>query len=216
MVKAVIFDCDGTLIDFSIDWVKLKSEVLQYLKTQGISSDLSPLSSEYNQIMLQLSKKLSAANFQLVQNRVWEIMSKVEFESESSMRLVDGATSILLSVTGKVKIGVLSTNSQALIKRGWQKFRLPKWNHLIAREDVTFIKPHPEGLITLINSWKLTTDDVIYLGDSNLDVMSANKVQIRSIYFNRDDQVLDIKPSFQVNSLSQAQNLVQKLINDEN
>jgi len=40
MIKAVIFDLDGTIVDFNLDYKSVRAEVIQTLNNEGIPSSI--------------------------------------------------------------------------------------------------------------------------------------------------------------------------------
>jgi len=57
---------------------------------------------------------------------------------------------------------------------------------IVFREDVNEKKPHPEGLNLILNTLNLIKDDVVYIGDSSVDLRLARSQQVLFfIYTNK-------------------------------
>ena len=60
MIKAVIFDLDGTLTEFNLDVKACRTEVIQNLSQQGIPKELFSLNESAFDMLLKVSKFLGS------------------------------------------------------------------------------------------------------------------------------------------------------------
>lgn len=61
-----------------------------------------------------------------------------------------------------------------------------EWSAIIAYEDVSQHKPHPEGIFTIMKLLKLTNKSrVLMIGDTSSDILAAHRAGVKSMLFTR-------------------------------
>ena len=103
-IEAVIFDLDGTLAHFNLDFKALRSEVRSYL----ISTRVPISVLEVNESIFEMLKKAeifvknnskSAEAFDEIRNRALVIAEKYEMEAAASTSLLSGVVETLKDST---------------------------------------------------------------------------------------------------------------------
>lgn len=110
----------------------------------------------------------------------------------------------------------LITNSELFIVNG-----ILKKNKLNDFFDVKVIsglvkayKPNHILFEIAIELAKCTSEEVIYIGDSEIDIMGAKKVGLKTVIVHRDeipDIEIGIRPDYMINDLLELPNLVSKI-----
>lgn len=87
-------------------------------------------------------------------------------------------------------------------------------DHVLTSEDVRSYKPNPELFLTALDRLRLTTADVLHIGDSRTsDVAGATALGIPVAWVNRAGKRSDADPAatYEVQSLDAALPLIQRL-----
>ena len=164
MVRAVVFDLDGTLVHFDIDYVALKREVLTALSRLGIpTSSLSP-----NDTLTDLLDKVEAyirasgLNNDAVK-KIWDEIYKVaeRFENSSigTAKPMPGAVDVLAALKEKgLKIGLITLNSSVVALNVLNRLGIKRFFDVMVARD--FVEP----------------GEVVVVGDTVFDVRCAKEL----------------------------------------
>jgi len=188
MIKGIIFDLDGTLVQSAIDFRKMKGKMIQYLVSKGVDEGLlSP--QETNVVILSKSEKNLAEKgvpqdeIKTTLEQVEEIMNEVEMESVTNVTEIDGTKEALK----KLKEQGYKT---AVLTRGHSKYSvealkntglLGYFNLVLGREETPKPKPYAEALEHTSKLLKLNIDELILVGDHPIDLECAKNAKARFI-----------------------------------
>jgi len=187
-VKGIIFDLDGTLIHSVIDFRKMKGKMIEYLTSKGVDQGLlSP--NETNVVLLSKSEKNLAEKgilkdeIKRMLEHVEEIMNEVEMESVANVREIDGAKEALKKLKEQgYKTAILTRGHhdysvEALRNTGL----LGYFDLILGREETPKPKPYPEALEYTAKLLKLSTNELILVGDHPIDLECAKNARVRFI-----------------------------------
>ena len=179
MTRAIIFDFDLTLADptkGTIECVNFALERLglphaddeQIKRTIGLSLE---------DTFLRLTKQTKSQDVSLFISSFVERADQVMAELTLVFDSVP-ATTRRLSEMG-FELGIVSTKfryriEEILAREGL----LDRFRVIIGGEDVSEHKPHPSGLIAAMSRMQMDTDDVLYVGDSTVDALAAERAKV--------------------------------------
>lgn len=88
--------------------------------------------------------------------------------------------SVLTSLKARgARLGIISTKYRFRIRELTERhFPDNFFDIIIGGEDVSRMKPHPEGLLTAINRLNACPERVLYIGDSTIDALTAQNAGI--------------------------------------
>ncbi|MCP8315039.1 MAG: hypothetical protein H3Z53_11845, partial [archaeon] len=79
-IKAVIFDLDGTLVKFALDFIRARKEAIEEIRRRGINTeDLSESLSLYSMLKL-IKERTDVKIFSDLEKSLWDIIEKIELE----------------------------------------------------------------------------------------------------------------------------------------
>jgi HAD superfamily hydrolase (TIGR01549 family) len=179
-IKAVIFDLDGTLASFNLDYMALRSEVRGFLLIRGIpASVLSINESIFDMlnkanIFLKNSGK-SARTINKTRNEALDIAEKHEMEAAKTTGLLPGVIETLETLKKmKLKLGLCTINSQKSTEYILKRFRINKFfDAVVPRNKVNEVKPDPEHLEVVLADLETKADEAMLVGDSSRDMRCA-------------------------------------------
>jgi len=183
-VKAVIFDLDGTIVSFNLDYKALRGEVRVCLLRVGVpASVLSVKDSIFEmlkktEIFVRNSGKSTEA-MEEIRNEVLAIAEKYELEAARDTSLLPGASETLTALKRMgLKIGLFTLNSDKAANYILQRFKLSDFFGVtVPRNKVDFVKPNPEHLEMALKVLGVAPEETVVVGDGNVDMQSARELK---------------------------------------
>ncbi len=183
MKKAVIFDLDGTLLNSIIDIAESMNEVLEKnnFPTHTIDEYKFLIGKGIDNLAIDsLPNKVPKVDYPKYCKQIREVYDK---RWMLKTKPYDGIIELLNELTKrKVKIAILSNKPQNYTELV-VKHLLPDWKFdcvLGAREGVP-IKPNPQAVIEIIEKFGLMPADFLYVGDTNIDMQTANAAKLTAV-----------------------------------
>jgi phosphoglycolate phosphatase len=172
IVKAVIFDFDGTLAKLNIDFQYMRKEVLHIASSYGIGPNLLETKFVLEMIntvsdILNLKSAQESENFK---KEAMNFIENLEIRAAEDGELFDKTKELLTFL----KANGLST---ALVSRNCEKAIflvfpdiLNYCDAVVCRDKVANVKPHPLHLHTAINIIRASPPRTLMIGDHPLDI----------------------------------------------
>jgi phosphoglycolate phosphatase len=183
-VKAVVFDLDGTLANFNLDYKNVRAEVRGYLINVGVpASVLSTNDSIFDMLnKTEIFLKNSGKNHRLVEQTregAFAIAEKYELDAAKSTGLLPGVIECLRTLKKLgIKIGLFTINSEKSVNYILDRFNIRDFfDVVIPRNRVEYVKPHPEHLGAVLKSLNINSRNTMVVGDSITDMRSANELK---------------------------------------
>jgi phosphoglycolate phosphatase len=192
LIKAVVFDFDGTLFRFVLDYKGMRNAVKEAVISGGVPSSLLE---EGDRIRDFVNKMLDYAKVSgwsdtktsWIMNEINSIMDRYEWESAQNNTPVDGALEVLRNLRRmKLKTGLLTNNNRKSITYLLDKYGFSRmFDTVVTRNDLADfnnLKPSPVGLNLVLTKIGVKAKETIYIGDSVIDVKTALSVGATAIF----------------------------------
>lgn len=175
--KYIIFDLDGTLIDTDLYVVSNYAHLYRKYKPNHMNRLANmiyfsgpPLEEVFAKEFPDVPKEeLFKAFTEYSQLHANEYSTLYEHERECLDELIKEGY-ILSVCTSKRKMAVLNNFNYFDI--------LKYFTHIISYDDVFMQKPDPEGIYECMSRLGATKDEVLYIGDSDVDILAGNAAGI--------------------------------------
>jgi HAD superfamily hydrolase (TIGR01509 family) len=188
MIKAVIFDLDGTLTSFNLDYRTVRAEARSYLVKMGIP----PIILEVNESIFKMLQKTerflsnqgrSRRVTREIQSEVLAIAESYEWEAAKSTKLLSGVVDTLNKLEERrIKMGLFTINSEKSVKQILRRFNLAGFfDVVIPRNRVRYIKPHTEHLRSALKELGVNPEESMVVGDGTSDMMCAQRMGVVSV-----------------------------------
>lgn len=177
MVKAILFDMDGTLVDSISCHNKALETVLERLGVKVSKKKLkSLLRLPTEEIYFQLNvKKKTGINFQAFNH----FKRGLYYDSIRGKKIVfPGVEKMLKRLKKKYKLAIVSNSSKKTVVMSMPKNLLSLFDAVITHDDVKRGKPDPESLKKALHRLKVNSMDAVFVGDSHFDVIASNELSI--------------------------------------
>ncbi len=183
-VKAVVFDLDGTIVTFNIDYMAVRAEVKSLLMKEGFpASILTTKESIFEmlkkaEIFLKNQKK-PRRKFEEIRSQALAIAEKFEFEAAKTTSLLSGTVEALKEVRKmRLKIGLCTVNGDRATEYLLKKFKIAKYfDAMTTRDEVRNVKPSSEHLETVLAALEVNAEEAIVVGDGIGDMKCATELQ---------------------------------------
>ena len=183
-ITAVIFDLDGTLTSFNVDYRTVRAEARSFLMRAG--SPASILST--NESIFEMLKKVeifmknngySKEAFMKIRSKVLAIAEQYELEAAKTTSLLPGVLETLKALKKtNLKIGLCTINSEKSTSYILKRFGIAEFfDAVIPRDRVKYVKPHAEHLEATLKALDVKPEETVVVGDSHIDIKSARELK---------------------------------------
>lgn len=179
--KLVVSDLDGTLLDLNVNWLSLKSELNNLAIRNGLPQSTFANGIEFG--LRFIEQNMSGTNT----SDYLDTIHKFETEKINSVNINHRWLMQLSSFQENKHIAIFSSNTRRTVVNALKlqsiSSHLKSDNILIiAKEDVSLQKPEPEGLHHILRHFKCSSDDSIFVGNSDLDLEAGKRAGILTIH----------------------------------
>ncbi len=181
MIKAVIFDLDGTLLDTSRDIQKVLNHALGKFSLPPIS--LKQTISFVGDGAKKLIERAVGERRDLYEKVYAEYMEKFVKCDNSMSRLYDREDETLNKLIKRgIRLAIISNKPQAAVDRVYSDF-LAKFGFCIVLGQTEYypLKPNPSSTLAVMDKLGVTSEECLYVGDGDADVIVAKAAGIRCI-----------------------------------
>jgi HAD superfamily hydrolase (TIGR01549 family) len=169
--QGVVFDLDETLVDLGVDWIGLKKRLAEVTEREtGARIEFTPL----DQRVSEMRERYGDIFFR----NLLEIISEYEMK-ESTYVVNEELVAILESLEGR-KIAIYSMNTKRSVDNFVSQYLRRKPDIIISKDDCLEPKPTGKDLDRILKEWKLSPEEVVYIGNSDKDKISGELAGIRT------------------------------------
>jgi pyrophosphatase PpaX len=209
MIKAVIFDVDGVLLDSYEANLKFYNDLLGKFGFQGPSRE--KFREFFHHTMKDGIRIFSGSKSEEEVEKIFQAGLDRE-ESPYPIELVSEPASLdetieklskdydLAIVTSRVRQSVYGIPQLAKLKKYFKV--------VVSYEDTKKHKPNPEPLILAAQKLGLKPEECIYIGDAQTDIVAAKSAGMKPVLFPKND---DIVAEISIEHLNELPELVKKL-----
>jgi phosphoglycolate phosphatase len=216
--KAVLFDLDGTLVEFKFKVKESRLAVIDWLSKSGF--DISGITPEtktqriFDQIQIQCEARSNGISFRSARQSMSEILEEFEFRSFADARPHPGSLQLLKRLKEEQLLLAIVTNSgRRPVDSILGTFGILPYIHLtITRDEMEKMKPEPDGLLSAIYSLKVEQSEAVFVGDSVIDIQAARKAGLTSIALSQgmsSGQILaEEEPDYLISRIEEVEEIV--------
>ena len=187
-LKAVIFDLDGTLTAFNLDYATLRSEVRSFLIKAGIPASILFVNEgvfdmlNKTEIFLKNTGK-PPRKFEKTRNEALTIAERHELEAAKTTALFPNVMETLRTLKKMgLKIGLCTVNSEKSVNYILKSFGLSDFfDAVIPRNKVKHVKPSGEHLATVLKALRVSPKKAMLVGDAARDMQCAKELKVMAV-----------------------------------
>ena len=188
-LKGIVFDLDSTLVNSHVDFPKMKRHIIKFLEDNGHPPDtLSPIDQTTVVIMEHAEGEWERQGKPEEERRrlrdvITGYMNQGELEAIETLTDIPGVSEAVDKLKAKgLKLAILTRGHheyavEALKKTGIQGY----FDLILGRGETPQPKPYREAIDYTVRRMDLTVDDVVMVGDHQIDYDSAKNSRCRFI-----------------------------------
>ena len=190
IIKAIIFDVDDTLIDFSAISTSLIQEVAKESKVR------IPTKKEIDTYWgIPLRETIKKMGIKLSFYKFWKILLKKYLKHRKDFKSFPGTNETLKKLKEKYILGALTSKQRFIMNLQFKDTKIPSkyFKFKLSANDTKYHKPDPRVFSKVFKKLKkLEKDEILYVGDTIHDCISSKKAGIKFVavltghYGNKD------------------------------
>ena len=214
MVKAVIFDWDGTLADTK------KAVVQSFQKVLGKAGCV--VSNEFIERRMGIgTKKTIIEAFRechirldvLTLEKLAKEKIRIQAQLADSVSLFDGVTELLEALHGKTKIALATMSSRKVVDKLLSEKRIGGYFDVVVSADEIFSpKPDPEVFFVSAAKLGVKLEDCVVVEDSVFGVRAAKAAKMKCIAVSSGaysrEELLEENPDLMINSFVEKERIM--------
>jgi HAD superfamily hydrolase (TIGR01549 family) len=189
MIKAVIFDIDGVLVDSFDANVKFFSEI--FSKAGYVPPTREQYRHMFHISMYDLIRLIAKNPDEKEMARIVKIAKSVQFPVEE-MIVTQESSGVIINLARKYKLGIVTGRLQIGVEEYLELSGMREhFDALVHYEHYDNPKPHPEPLLVALEKLEVSADEAVYVGDQITDKQSAEAAGLPFILFSHHDYGLE-------------------------
>jgi phosphoglycolate phosphatase-like HAD superfamily hydrolase len=177
LIRTVVFDFEGTLVDFQWRLEPAQTELRRAFADQGYVVE-----GNYAE-MWNAAADLAASQGRLeaLRRALSPVYDRWDADALTRWSPRPGASELLQHLADHhVQSAMVSNVGRAALVAALARFGLQRrLRPVLSRDDVIHLKPHPEGLSAALAAMKAPAQEALFVGDSLADVCAARAIGMR-------------------------------------
>lgn len=195
-IKGIILDFDGTLYN---NVVAMKAATADALKRFEVDYDAAVALAETTRLI----EKLQTSALSKILLKAWELLRDVKYlegrkflekaeivfyaytlykDYTKESTLFAGVPDILKDAKKRYKLAIVTSGSRVDTIEILKQFDIFQYiDVIISADDVANTKPNPEGLQKVLDAFKISPKEAVYVGDLALDIKAGKNAGVETI-----------------------------------
>lgn len=197
LIKAVLFDLDGTLLDsFTLHYAAYEAMFAKF----GIAITREHFLSSYSPNWYRTYEAFGLAE------EHWETANALWLAEADKHKpeLFPGVREMLVRLGGIYTLGIVTSGSKSRVAKDVQRLGIAEhFSTIITGDDINDPKPAPEGLELALSLLSVPPNQAIYVGDAYADFQMASAAGVR--FFGVPSEFANLvsdHPEYEVRSIA--------------
>ncbi len=185
MLKALVFDMDGTITKLTLPLEAMRQDTKDYYVERGFPSELLEPADGISSSTAKakeyfLSNGLQLSEWEKMEAEVDQILSQHEGFAAANAVLIEGTLDIIGEIRHSgIFTAILTNNGRLAVNKIMEQLPLVDYFDIIqTRHESPQPKPYPDGLLKLAVELGITPNEMVYVGDALIDATAARRAGI--------------------------------------
>ena len=216
MIRAVIFDLDGTLLAMKLKVKEAKEKLIQRLREIGVNVDEIDLKIPTEEIVSKIIREYGFSRDYLMK-LVDEAYIPYELEAAEVAELRKGIREVLRELKAMgFKLAVASNSARRGVYLALENTSIRDlFDVIVTRSDVNRMKPNGALIAETVKRLNVKPSEAVYIGDTVHDVLAARRVGVKSIAIlggaHSANLILNSKPDILIEDVKEIPKVLRKL-----
>jgi phosphoglycolate phosphatase len=180
-IEAVLFDCDGVLVDSREANVATYRNVLRHAGYPAPADE--DILACFHMTGHDTVERLTGTRQTDEVERVLGLLRSPELRTPELIKAAEGAEEVLARLAGRYTLGMVTSRGKLGVA---DVFRVTDFEHyfetVVRHGEYRFAKPHPEPLLLAAERLGISATAAVYVGDSHTDIEAAGAAGMASIH----------------------------------
>lgn len=186
MIKAVVFDIDGVLLNSFEANLKFFQDLMTKVGYRPPTREEFP--PIFHLSMMDAIKTLTKSNSDEEIKRIWETgrSRKVKYHLEL-LTMPERARKVIETLSKKYPLGIVTSRIKESVYEVPALLKLQKYFKVaISYQDTINHKPHPEPLLLACRKLNVSPGEAVYIGDVENDIIAGKAAGMKVIIFSQN------------------------------
>lgn len=211
LIKAVLFDLDGTLIDTNELIIQSFKHILK--KHLNLEVDEKEIVMHFGEPLIKTLASYDKDKSEFLTQAYMEYNEEIHDELTTEV-LGSKETLKELRAMG-IKTGIVTSKRRSMAERGLQLFNLmDSLDVIITPESTTKHKPHGEPVIKACEELGIKPEDALMVGDSHFDIQCGKNAGAKAALVKYTvlpiEKIIQYKPDYIIDKLEDLLSIVRK------
>jgi HAD superfamily hydrolase (TIGR01509 family) len=179
-IKAILFDKDGVLIDSFESCFTSFNETLTHYRRKNIPRERYLKNYWGNKAENNLQKLFNEEK----QEKIKRILDHYASRREANIYLTKiyiNTVPVLKKLENKYRLGIVTNTSKDLTMEILKKLNLLEYFDIVVTGDMGTPKPAPDLILKACEGLNVTTEQAVFLGDTEADVNAGKAARIQTL-----------------------------------
>jgi HAD superfamily hydrolase (TIGR01549 family) len=196
-VKGLIWDLDGTIYDIT---AAIKKAVDDVIEKYNLSVNQNEVMEEVAHLIEEIQNypvpKILLNSYELLKVKFLEgvtffkkiriaiyLFNQFNKYKEAESTIFEGIDKLLKELFNKkLEMAILTNNKSQYAEEVLEKFKLKNYfDIIIGFNDVSEVKPNPEGILKILDKWNIKPSEAIFIGDMTTDVDAGRAADVKMV-----------------------------------
>ena len=218
--RAVIFDMDGTITRFNIDYVGMRRAALAEVEKMNLRTpDMTEQLYLYF-ILQKIKATADAQTYETLRKRLFRRLEDIELKAAREVTLYPGVVETLRELRNRqIKLGLVTNNGRAGTNLTLDRCGISTlFEVIVTRDDCQEMKPDAAPIIKVLEEIKAGVEEALLVGDGIMDIIAAKAVGLRSAAVptgpSQIQRLLETEPDYILGSINDLLNLIDLLASE--
>jgi phosphoglycolate phosphatase len=174
MIKSIIFDFDGTLTPLTLDFSRLREEIVKIARKYVTQEAICELEGHYIiEMIYEIGERLNGERS--FEEEAFEKLRVLELEAAQSKDLYPYAREVLKNLKDRgIKTGIITRTCIDVIRSVFIDVE-QYMDVVVTRESLRQVKPHPAHALEALRILEVSPNQAMLVGDHPTDVIAGKE-----------------------------------------